>query len=223
MTETGEDTQETRASIVDYARRMARDRLVTGTAGNISVLVRNRDSARVAITPTGVDYDRMQPVDVALVDLDGRPAGEGLRPSSELPMHLAIYRRRPDVGAVVHTHSTFATTLSIAGRAIPAIHYYVAALGATEIPVTPRYALYGTDELAELAVSTMGEGRAVLLRNHGAVAVGRSLEEAYTNALLVETLAELYYRALLIGGANVLSAEQLAEVSAKLRGYGQQT
>lgn len=210
-----------RAALVDHARRLLRDRLVTGTSGNLSLRLGEGAAALVAITPSGVDYERMEPDHVVLVDLAGRTVEGGLCPSSELPMHLAVYRRRPDVAAIVHTHSPFATTLAVAGRPIPPVHYTIAALGVTEVPVTPRYALYGSEELAELAASTLGEGHALLLRQHGALATGRSLEEAYARALLVEHLAELAWRAALLGPVPTLAPEELARVAEQLRTYGQ--
>src|SRR5262249_53678299 len=137
-----------------------------------------------------------------------------------LPMHLTVYRLRPDVMAIVHTHSPHATAFAACGREIPAIHYDIAAIG-NAIRVAP-YATYGTDELADNAVRTMGSDQAVLLQNHGVLAVGATVEHAYAIAQKVEYLAELYGLALQLGQPKLLSDDEIKKVQSKLKHYGQQ-
>jgi L-fuculose-phosphate aldolase len=211
--------QELKTAIVAYARRMAHDRLVTGTSGNISCF--HRSEGLVAITPTGVDYDHLTVNDVSVLDLDGR-YDSGLAPSSEVPMHLALYRHRTDIDAIVHTHSLYATTFAVLGEPVLAIHYMVTALGGDKIPVTSCYARYGTDELAQSALEALGtQYRGVLLRNHGVVTIGATLADAYRYALIVEEMAELYYRARAIGHPKPLSDQAIQDVMAAIQHYGQ--
>jgi L-fuculose-phosphate aldolase len=202
-------------ALVAFGRRLRSDGLAVGTAGNLSV----RIPTGLLITPTGVDYDDLTVNDLAHVDPAGRHVG-GLHPSSELPMHRAIYAARADVGAIVHTHSLQATILACSGRAIPAVHYLVGMLGGA-VPLVP-YRPYGTEELGESVASELAGGyQACLLANHGAVAVGADLRQAYQRAQLVEWLAALYVGTLHLGGATLLSAEEMSRVTPRLSHYGQ--
>lgn len=206
-----------RATVADAARRLVQDRLVTGTSGNVSA--RDPATGHVAITPSGLSYAIMRAEDVVVVDRDGRVLAGEWQPSSELPIHLAVYVGRPERLGIVHTHSLFATAFAACGRAIPAIHYDIASIG-NPIQVAP-YATYGTDELARGALATMGDAMAVLLQNHGVLATGASLEKAYVTAQKVEYLAELYYRALQLGSPVILSEDDLEHVRQKAGAYGQ--
>jgi L-fuculose-phosphate aldolase len=204
------------ASLVAYARRLGPDGLTVGTAGNLSL---RAPDGTLVITPTGVPYDALRPADVSVVAADGT-ALAGLAPSSELPLHRAVYRARPDVAAVVHTHSLYATALAVTGRGIPPVHYAVGFVG-DRVPLVP-YHRYGSEALAEAVAATLAQGYdAALLANHGAVAVGPTLAVAYDRARLVEWLATVYTAALAIGGAVALDAAELAAVREQLRTYGQ--
>ena len=198
-----------RPEVLRFAQRMARDGLVAGTSGNIS----RRSGSVIAITPRNRDYDTMSVGDVSLVDLDGR-ALDGTRPAStETPMHLAIYRAF-DAGAVVHTHSPFATAIGAVETELPAIHYTIVTLGGP-VRVAP-YHLFGSDELAEAAIAA-GEGRsAVILGSHGAITWGADLAQAYRRSVTLESLAALYWRARQLGSPRILSSYELDEVSAQL-------
>jgi L-fuculose-phosphate aldolase len=207
-----------RAQVAVAARRLVIDRLVTGTSGNVSA--RDPETGHVAITPSGVSYADLAADDIVLVDASGTVVDGDWLPSSELPMHLAVYRLRPDVLAVVHTHSPHATAFAACGREIPAIHYDIAAIG-NPIRVAP-YATYGTDELASSAVRAMGADQAVLLQNHGVLAVGSSVEHAYLVAQKVEYLAEVYAVALRLGEPTILPQDEIEKVRSKLKHYGQQ-
>jgi L-fuculose-phosphate aldolase len=193
--------------------------LVRGTSGNVSV--RDAATGAIAITPTGVAYPGMRAADVAVLGPDGDQLDGALKPTSELALHLAVYRDRPDVGAVVHTHSMFATTFAVLGEEIPPVHYLLVRAGSS-VPVAP-YARYGTTELAESCVRALGDGFAVLLANHGVVAVGADLAAAMAVAEAIEYTAELAWRARQAGVPRLLDAEQLAAVAEAFAGYGQPT
>lgn len=206
-----------RAAVARAARRLAASGLNVGTAGNVSARL---GRGLVAITPSAMAYVAMAADDVVVVDTDGRVVNGRRGPSSELPMHLAIYEARPDVGAVVHTHSVFATAFAAAGRPIPAVHYAIAPLG-DEIRVAP-YATFGTAELARSITTTLADDNAVLIASHGAVAVGPDLHVALERAMTVEYLAELAYRATALGGAVPFDGRELERVREQLRRFPRQ-
>ncbi|MDP8928990.1 MAG: class II aldolase/adducin family protein [Actinomycetota bacterium] len=202
-----------RQLLLRYAVQLVADGLAQGTAGNLST----RAGEFVAITPSGIDCGQLEASGICVVGLEGKPIEAELTPSTELPMHLGVYHQT-DARAVVHTHSPYATALSTLVSEVPPIHYLLAALGG---PV--RVAPYATPGSAELAASVAQglEGRsAVLLQNHGAIAVGDSVQEAYSRSMLLEWLATLYYRARLLGEPRLLSEEEIARVAEMLRGYG---
>ncbi|HZD73144.1 MAG TPA: class II aldolase/adducin family protein [Actinomycetota bacterium] len=199
-----------RAAIAEAGRELERAGLVQGTSGNLSA--RDPGGGTVAITPSAVPYRRIHPADVPLVGPGGVEEGPH-RPSSELAMHLAVYRARPDVAAVVHTHSPWATAWAVLGREIPAVHYVIAPLG-NSIRVAP-YATYGTVELAEGAVRTLGPDNAVLLAGHGVLVAGADLDAAVEHAMQVEFLAEIYWRAVQVGEPAILPPRELERVRAQ--------
>jgi L-fuculose-phosphate aldolase len=208
---------EARKAISTLGRALEREGLLSGTAGNISARVGDL----VAITPTGMAYDDVQADDVTVVDRAGEVVDGTRRPSSELALHLGVYLARPEMAAVVHTHSPFATVLAVLRWPIPAAHYAIAALETIEVPVVD-YATYGTDLLAERVCAALPGGtRAVLLANHGAVCLGRDLAEAAGAARLLETLAHTYYHARLAGTPVILEADEMRRVSDRFRSYGQ--
>src|SRR5580698_3849430 len=172
-----------RGDLVSSGRTLLARGLLSQTSGNLSVRV-SRDE--VCITPSSMEYDRLEPADIVLVGTDGQ-VREGQRtPSSETPLHCLVYDSRPDVSAIVHTHSPYATTLAVLGMPIPAVHYMIAALETDEIAVA-GYATYGTDDLARNVREAFGApSRAVLMANHGAVTVGNSLKGAADAAQAVE-------------------------------------
>jgi L-fuculose-phosphate aldolase len=201
-----------RAQLVSYSARLLDDGLAVGSAGNMSV----RAGDTVAITPSGVSYAEMRAEDICLVTLDGtEPAGLAQEtPSSETPMHLAIYAATK-AGAVVHTHSPEVIALSAAREELPAIHYAITGLGGP-VRVAP-YVRFGSAGLAAAAVKALDGRSAVILRNHGAVTYGRDLAQAYDRALLLEWLARTYRLALSYGEPSILSAAELDEVTAESR------
>lgn len=212
--------QELREEVARVAKALIRTGLVTGTSGNVSA---RTPEGNVLVTPSGVDYEVLGPEDVVLVDLDTNVLEGTLVPSTETPMHTGIYKARQDVDAVVHTHSRFATTLACLGWEIPPVHYMLTTLGPDgRIPLAP-YTLYGTEELADHAANALGGSHyACLLRTHGTIAVGESAERAFSRTVVLEEMAEVYYRARLAGEPILLTPEEVAEVAAKITtGYGQ--
>jgi L-fuculose-phosphate aldolase len=194
-----------RESLVAYGRRMVRDDLVDGMSGNLSA----RAGDLVAITPSGVPYQDMAPADICMVRPGDGSTAAGGRPSTETPMHLAVYRAT-DAAAIVHTHSPFVVALSTVLDELPAVHYAMAGLGGL-VRVAP-YARFGTQELADGAVAALAGRTAVILRNHGALAYGASLGQAYDRARTLEWLARVYWHARLAGSPRTLTVAQLDEV-----------
>ena len=200
-----------RRLVVEYAKRLRPDGLVVLTAGNISV----RSGDLVAVTPASFDYDDLTPELISVIHMDGGSAEPGLPPSSEVPMHLAVYDAAPDAGAVVHTHAPYASALSTVVDELPALHYLIAELGGP-VRVAP-YATYGSEELA-VNVAHALEGRtAALLGNHGTIAYGDTLEQAYARTVLLEWLSALYLRSRTLGEPRLLEDEEIARVARKLR------
>src|SRR5439155_9263975 len=195
--------------------------LVVGTSGNVGARL---EDGRIAITPSSMEYDEMTPEAVAIVHADGSLSEGRHGPSSELQLHLAVFGARPDIGAIVHTHSPFATAFSAARREVPAVHYVLAPLvapGRDTLRVAP-YATFGTEELARNAVATLGADNACLLANHGAIAVAGSLTSALGRAERVEELAMLAWRAEHIGGATLLDAAELDRVRDQMARFPRQ-
>ncbi|MFE1288997.1 class II aldolase/adducin family protein [Streptomyces sp. NPDC058751] len=203
--------------LVSTARRTVADGLVVGTSGNVSVRVGDT----VLVTPTGVPYDRLTPDDITGVGLDGRQLLGPLRPTSELPMHLAVYRAT-EARAVVHTHAPHATAVSLLVPELPLVHYMAAALGGP-VRVAP-YAAYGTPELAEHTLRALAGRTACLLRNHGTIAHGASLDQAYDRTAQLEWMCRVWLLSSSVPGLTpvLLSPDQLEEAGERLRGYGQQ-
>ena len=213
------DHLDLRQEVVLTCRRMSASGLVAGTEGNVSARTPEGD---VLVTPSGLDYSVMEPEDVVLVSLDGETIEGAFEPSVETPMHTGIYRSRPETRGIVHTHARYSTTLACLNWEIPPVHYMLAILSEEgRVPVA-RYATYGTRELAENAARALGEAhRVCLLRNHGTIAVGPTVGEAYSRTELLEQMAELYYRVRAAGEPVILTAGQMAEVAAKIHDYGQ--
>ena len=209
-----------RRAVLDTALEMSRAGLSPGRSGNVS----SRFGSGMLITPSGMAYGALQPSDVVFVDGDGAVLGEQRKPSSEWRFHLFAYDARPDRHAIVHTHSMHATILACVKKPIPAFHYMVAVAGGRDIPVVP-YATFGTDELGIHVAQGLKERDAVLMASHGQIAIGETLSSALELAFEVETLAEQYYKVLLLAGAklnaDILSDKAMAEMVEKFKTYGQ--
>ncbi|MFC9532287.1 class II aldolase/adducin family protein [Streptomyces sp. NPDC056975] len=204
-------------ALVATARRTVADGLVVGTSGNVSV----RIGDTVLVTPSGVPYDELTPDDLVAVGLDGEQSAGTLTPTSELPMHLAVYRATP-ARAVVHTHAVHATAVSTLVPELPLIHYMAAAIGGP-VRVAP-YATYGTERLAENVLDALKGRTGCLLQNHGTLTYGDTLAAAYDRTAQLEWLCRVW----LTASAHphhtpkLLTRDQVREVEEKLRGYGQQ-
>jgi L-fuculose-phosphate aldolase len=203
-----------RASLVAAARRVADAGLIVGSAGNLSL----RDGERVLITRGGSEFDALVQEDCVEVGLSDSGIPEhhrsGPQPSSELALHLAIYRST-DAAAIVHTHSHYATVLGTVADELPAIHYTINHFGG---PVrVARYETFGTEELAASVIDALRERSGALMANHGAVVIGRDIRDAVAKAILLEWLASLYYHATLFGSPTILSPDELEAVSSRAR------
>lgn len=212
--------QALRRAIIETALTMSRRGLSPGRSGNVSA----RSRGGMLITPTGMAYDEITPSDIVFAGGDGSVSAGQRKPSSEWRFHLAAYHARPDRHAVVHTHSLHATVLACARMAIPAFHYMVAVAGGKDIPVVP-YATFGTEELAQHVASGLKDRDACLMASHGQIAIGETLTQALELAFEVETLAEQYYKLLLLGSSKIfpgiLSDAAMDEMVEKFKTYGQ--
>jgi L-fuculose-phosphate aldolase len=210
-----------RQAIVDQCRRMNAIGLNQGTSGNISA----RHRERMLITPSAVPYDEMTAEMIASMPIEGPIEGdhgawEGpLKPSSEWRFHLDLTRARPDLGAIVHTHAIYCTTLAIARRPIPAVHYMMAAFGGSDIRCA-GYATFGTEALSRAVLKAMEGRNACLMANHGMIAAGADLDRAMWLAVELETLARQYFNTLLIGGPVLLGETQIADAAKSFGDYG---
>ncbi|ELP69632.1 class II aldolase/adducin family protein [Streptomyces turgidiscabies] len=204
------------AALVATARRTVADGLVVGTSGNVSVRVGDT----VLVTPSGVPYDRLTPEGIVGVDLTGRQILGTLTPTSELPMHLAVYRAT-DARAVVHTHAVHATAVSTLVRELPLIHYMAGDLGGP-VRVAP-YATYGTEELAGNMLRALAGRAACLLQNHGTIVHGATLDQAYDRTAQLEWMCRVWLTASSVPGLSptLLSEDQVGEAAERLKGYGQ--
>lgn len=195
--------REAREQIVQHGRSLVADGLTQQTSGNLSVRVGDE----IAISPSGIPYDDISADDIVVVDLEGSVV-EGTRtPSSETPLHTATYRNREDVGAVVHSHSPYATTFACLGRPIDPVHYLISTAG-KGVPVA-AYGRNGTEDLGRKAVEAIGPDGAVLLRNHGVMTVGDDLPDAYDVAARVEFSARMHYQAEVIGDPEPINETEL--------------
>jgi L-fuculose-phosphate aldolase len=203
-----------RDTVVRVARSMSQRGLTTGTSGNISARV----PEGMLVTPSAVPYDEMRADQAVLMDLDGTVLEGERKPTTEWPMHAAVYRARPEVGGVVHTHAPFCTTLATLRRDIPPFHYMIGVVGGDTIRCA-EYATYGTQALADHALEALEDRWACLLANHGSLALGASPDAALDLATEVENLAELYWRALQVGEPVLLTAAEMADARARFAEY----
>jgi L-fuculose-phosphate aldolase len=216
-----DDVAATQSEVVRVARALRERGLAIGTSGNIGARLAD---GRIAITPSTMDYDEMTADDIVIVEADGSPSEGDHSPSSEVRIHVEIFAARPDVRGIVHSHSPFATVWAATRREIPAVHYVLAMLvepGRDTLRVAD-YATFGTAELARNAVTSLGSDHAVLLANHGAIAVAGSLASALGRAERVEELAMLAWRAEHLGGALLLDADELDRVRDQMARFPRQ-
>jgi len=206
-----------RRAVIDTALAMSRSGLSPGRSGNVS----RRVEGGMLITPTGMAYEALKPRDIVFVTDQGEvPDKKSRKPSSEWRFHLSAYQARPDMNAVVHTHSLHATVLACAHQPIPAFHYMVAIAGGKDIPLVP-YDTFGTKELARHVAKGLFNRDACLMANHGQIALGKDLCAALELAHEVEVLAEQYWRVLALGKPHLLPDDEMERVLKRFKNYGQ--
>lgn len=204
-----------RRALIDTCRAMNASGINQGTSGNASARL---DGQRFLITPSGRAYDAMKPADIPLMGLDGRWSGR-FRPSTEWRFHRDIFAARPDVGAIVHAHSSFATALACLRLDVPSFHYMVAVAGGDSIRCAP-YATFGTQALSDHALAALEDRKACLLANHGLIATGATPQKALALAIEVETICGMYLRARAVAEPTRLSDDEVARVLELFRTYG---
>lgn len=207
-------TEPLRAAVLSAAVRTVESGLNHGTSGNVSA----RDGHRFVITPTGRAFKGLGPWDLAELTVDGGQAAPGPAPSSEWPLHRAVYQARNDAAAIIHTHSPAASAFACLARDLPAFHYMIAVAGGDSVRAAP-YAPFGSPELGAAAVTALRGRFACFLAHHGLVAIGRSLDHALTVAAEVEFLADLYLRLLPAGEIPLLDAATIDDVVARFKRY----
>lgn len=206
-----------RERVVEYGKKLIETGLTVGTFGNISVY--NPEKNLMAISPSGMDYFKTEPEDIVVLTPEGEKVDGNAKPSSEYDLHRIFYLKRPGIQSVIHAHSSFATTLACMHMSIPPLHYIVGYSG-YEVPCIP-YVQFGTYALAEAAFEGMGDNHAVLLGNHGLLAVGSELAFTLDIAQQVEFAAELYYRCKTLGEPKLLTHDQMSTVVEAFNTYRQ--
>ena len=209
--------QKEREDIVTYCRKLIHAGLTKGTGGNISIL--NEEKNLFAISPSGIDYFEMEAEDVVVLDLDGNVVDGTRKPSSECDLHRIFYNRRDDIKAVVHAHSTYSTVLATLREGLPASSYLVAFAG--KDVRCGEYASFGTPELAEKTFEAMKDRKAAFMANHGLIAGGSDILNAFNIAEEIEYCAEVYVKARNIGKPVILSEEEMEFMIEKFQTYGQ--
>lgn len=207
---------ELRQQVATTALSLLTTRLVVNTSGNVSI----RIGEEIIITPSGKDYDCLTAQDICVITMDGDWVDGELLPSSETPLHIAIYRSDPEIKAIVHTHSVHATAVSTLVDALPAIHYQMVDLGG-EIPVAP-YATFGSAELAESVVGVLPGYKAALMKNHGSITVAKTIKKALDRAVNLEWCCEVWLKAATAGEPSTLSKEQLEQAKQQMKDIAEQ-
>lgn len=206
-----------RKEIVEYGKKLIETGLTKGTGGNLSIY--SREKGLMAISPSGIEYVKIKPEDVVVLDLDGKKVDGDKEPSSEYDMHRIFYKNRDDIDAIIHTHTMYATTIACLNWELPPVHYMIALAGVNVR--CAKYATYGTEELAENAFKAMENRNAVLLANHGMLAGAKDLANAFNITEEVEYCAELYYRSKSIGEPIILPEDEMVRMLDKFKTYGQ--
>lgn len=208
--------QRERELVVEYGKKLITANLTKGTGGNVSIA--NRELGYYALSPSGMDYFETKPEDVVIIGFDGKIIDGTRKPSTEHEMHRVFYSRRTDINAVIHAHSDFATTIACMNWDLPAVHYLVALAG--KDVKCAKYATYGTPELADNVFEAMKDRFAVLLANHGVLAGGRDLPNAFKKLEEIEFCCRLYYQTKSIGEPVILSEKEMELHLVKFKTYG---
>lgn len=203
--------EDEKKQIVDMSLKLLKDKLIVGTWGNLSIRVKEGDRDLIIITPTGMEYESISIEDLIIVDIDGNVVEGDRKPSSEIKMHLAVYREREDINAVIHTHSTCASACAVCGAGIPMIIEDMVQHIGGNIRAA-KYAMPGTEELAKNAVEALKDRKGALLKNHGAIGIGRDMLFAYKSCVLIEKSAQILIYSKMLGHVNLLSTEDADEM-----------
>lgn len=208
---------EERQLIVEYGKKLIQSNLTKGTGGNLSIY--NREEQLICISPSGIDYFKIQPEDIVVLNLHGVVVDGTRTPSSEFELHRIFYANRDDINAIIHTHTMYATTLACLNWSLPPVHYMLALAG--KDVRCANYATYGTKELAENAFVAMRDRNAVLLANHGLLVGAKDMANAFNTTEEVEYCAELYYRTKAIGEPVIIPEDEMELMLEKFKTYGQ--
>lgn len=215
-----------RNELIDYGLKLSKAGLNVNSSGNLSVRFNSEDGTGFLITPSGIPYEEIQPEDIVHIVVTNNGCFKAIgikKPSSEWYLHEYLYRARPDIGAIVHTHSLYASMASCLDEPIPPFHYMVAAAGGTEIPCAP-YATFGTPALAESCRDTMGKDLfGCLLSHHGSIAAGADLPKAYALAVEIESLARMWINLKQLGSCRLIDSEEMKRVQSQFKNYGQKS
>lgn len=207
-----------RRLLIDYGVKLIEKKLTRGTGGNLSIY--DHENNLMIITPSGIGYHETKLDDLVILNRDGQVIEGHRKPSSEYLMHLEVYKNRPEFNALIHTHSTYATTLSVLNKPLPAVDYLIALAGGNDVPIA-KYASFGTQELANNAVDAMRGRSAVILANHGLNVAGKTLEQSFNDLEIIEFCCELYIRALSAGIPVILDDEEMVRMVKDFETYGQ--
>jgi len=208
-----------RRKVIEIALRAQTDKLIPLTMGNFSI--RDKETGYICITPSGMEYSKLQPEDVVIVDIQGVIIEGERKPSIETQLHCRTYARRPDVFGICHTHSVYATAWACCGKEIPVIVAELAGMIGGPVKCAP-YAPMGTIELADIVAEHLGSQNAVLMENHGMLAVGETIDKAYANAVIVEEGAKITLFAMQIGGMKTLAEQECRDLHKQtIENYGQ--
>lgn len=209
--------REIREELIYYGNKLIETAMTLGTGGNLSVF--DREAGLMYITPSGIEFDLIEPDDIVVLDLEGQIQSGHRKPSSEWAMHLIFYQNRTDIDAVIHAHTTYSTVFACLNEPLPASHYMLAVAGA-DVRCAP-YAGYGTKELAQHAYEHMIDRRAVLLANHGIIAGERSLKHTFNVLEEVEYCAKIHILARSIGTPVLIPEAEMANMAERFKTYGQ--
>ena len=210
--------QKEREQIIEFGIKMLESGLTKGTGGNLSIF--NRGEKLMAISPSGIEYQKIQPEDVVIIDLEGNIVDGTKVPSSECDMHRIFYKHREDIDALIHTHTVYATSIACMNWDLPSVHYLVAFAG-TNVVKCAKYATYGTVDLAKNAFEAMKGANAVLLANHGLLAGAKDIGTAYNVTEEIEYCSELYYRTKSLGSPVILDEAEMTMMKERFKNYGQ--
>jgi len=211
--------KELREKVIEIALKAQKERLISLTMGNFSA--RDRETGYICITPSGMEYDKLAAEDIVVLDAEGNLLDGDRKPSIEHPLHCVVYRRRKDIFGVSHTHSVFATAWAACNENIPVVVAELAALVGGPVECAP-YKPMGSFELAETAAAHLKDRHAILLANHGVLAVGHDIETAFANSVVVEEGAKIAYYARQIGVMRVIPEDECRSLrKSALEKYGQ--